>query len=442
VACEGKLWLDTNSEAVILSGVLLSPSFEVNLCSEGRLADKGLYIAKTSTIASIRDMRTQEEVISGSRDDGLYQLNCTIRQPGQYAALAATAKALPNVPLFHRRLGHPSMQATRQFLLSNAVIGLDRTVHTQELQRLAACFMCQKGKAARASFLKCNHRASAPCALIHSDLVGLFTVQSTGGAAYVFTFVDDNFGYGETIPIKQKSDVCVEMMALFACWQRQSGYQEKRLRSNRGTEYKGQVSEYLRSDGIVHETSTAYIPEENSSAERFKRTILKRVRCMLAEFNMPGMFWGEAVVYTAYCRSYMPLQGQTASPIELMFSVKPSIAHFRVFGCQAIRTVPRHERSKTDCPGEQCLLVGCAVNSKAWNLMRSKGGGHYEVVESIHCSFNEDVSGFEIMHRTDPQESAENDYQVVPNDNLTSPRDFDADNNEPLPQACEEKVQY
>jgi hypothetical protein len=140
VACEGKLWLDTDSGPIILSGVLLVPSFEVNLCSEGRLADKGLYIVKTSTSAGIRDMRTQEEVIKGSREDGLYHLKCTIRRPSQYAAIAATAKALPNVPLFHRRLGHPSMEATRQLLLSNAVIGVDQTVHTQDLQHLPNMF--------------------------------------------------------------------------------------------------------------------------------------------------------------------------------------------------------------------------------------------------------------------------------------------------------------
>jgi hypothetical protein len=155
---------------------LLVPSFEVNSCLEGRLADKGLFVVKTSTSASIRDMRTQEDVIKGSREDGLYQFKCTIRRPSQYAAVAATANALPNVPLFHRRLGHPSMEAPRQLLISNAVIRVDQTVHTQELQLLPKCLICKKGKATRASFPKSiSHRASAPCELIHSDLVGPFS---------------------------------------------------------------------------------------------------------------------------------------------------------------------------------------------------------------------------------------------------------------------------
>jgi transposase InsO family protein len=378
VICEGKLWLDTNNGPVILCGVLLVPSFAVNLCSEGRLADKGLYIVKTATTASVRDNQTQDEIISGTRQDDLYKLDCTIRRPGQSSALAATADVLPDVALFHRRLGHPSIKATKKLLFSNAVIGVDQTASMQQALPTSTCLVCKKGKAKRASFPQSTYRASAPCALIHSDLMGPFTDASMGGALYVVTFLDDFSGYGEAVPIKGKTDVYDELREVFSRWQRQSGYQVKRLRSDRGTEYKGQIAAYLRSEGIVHETSTAYTPEQNGRAERFNRTILERVRCMLAEFELPTILWGEAVVYAAYCRNYMPMQGQMQSPIELMFSVKPSVSHLRVFGCQAVRTIPRHQRGKADCPGEVCVFVGCAANSKAWRLLRMNGTDRWE----------------------------------------------------------------
>jgi transposase InsO family protein len=429
VSCEGKLWLDTDNGPVILCGVLLVPSFEVNLCSEGRLADKGLYIVKTSTTATVRDSKTREEVINGTRQNDLYRLNCTIRRPSHPAALVATAHVLPDVPLFHRRLGHPSVKATKKLLLSNAVIGVDQTAGMQLALPTGTCLICQKGKATRASFPQSRHRASAPCALIHSDLMGPFTAASIGGAVYVVTFIDDFSGYGEAIPIKRKTDVYDELQQVLARWQRQSGYQVKRIRSDRGTEYKGQIAAYLRSEGIVHETSTAYTPEQNGRAERFNRTILDRVRCMLAEFELPTILWGEAVVYAAYCRNYMPMQGQTESPIELMFSVKPSVSHLRVFGCQAIRTVPRHQRDKTDCPGEQCVFVGCAANSKAWRLLRMKGNTPHEVVESIHCTFNEDVSGFMYLRR-DQRQIMENDYQLMLNDSHINDTDDGAADDE------------
>jgi hypothetical protein len=40
------------------------------------------------------------------------------------------------------------------------------------------------------------------------------------------------------------------------------------------------------------------------------------------------------------------------------------------------------------------VFIGCAVNSQAWLLLRMKGSRPHEVIESVHCTFNEDVSGF------------------------------------------------
>jgi hypothetical protein len=405
VCCQGKMWLNTAKEPIILSNVLCVPSFDVNLCSEGKLADKGLCIFKDKHTARICDAASQQVVLTGTRYKDLYQLECSIKEHNP-SVLATTSTALaispatatsntqPTVALFHRRLGHASMRATKDLLLSNAVLGVDHTSTTSLSNSPASCLICQKGKATRARFPASSSRARVPCALIHSDLIGPFTERSLGGARYVITFLDDFSGYGEAIPIEKKTDVFEEICRVFTRWQRQSGFLVRRLRSDKGTEYKGRVEAFLRSEGVLHESSTAYTPEQNGRAERFNRTILERVRCMLAEFSLPTFLWGEAVMYAAYCRNYMPRQGEMITPIELMFGIKPSIAHLRVFGCQAIRTVPRHQRIKTDCPGEQCMFVGCADNSKAWRVLRAISKSKFEVVESVHCLFNEDKSGF------------------------------------------------
>jgi transposase InsO family protein len=398
VRCEGKMWLITAQDPVILNKVLFVPTFDVNLCSEGKLADKGLCIMKDKHTAKIYDATSHQIVLTGTRCNDLYQLECTIKEHKPMALATcssnSTLDAQPSVSLFHRRLGHASMRATKDLLLSNAVMGVDHASTIANLGPIGACLVCQQGKATRASFPASSTRARFPCALIHSDLVGPFAETSLGGAQYVVTFLDDCSGYGEAIPIQKKTDVFDELCQVFARWQRQSGFLIKRLRSDRGTEYKGKVAAFLRSEGILHETSTAYTPEQNGRAERFNRTILERVRCMLAEFKLPPLLWGEAVMYAAYCRNYMPMQGEQVTPIELMFGLKPSVAHLRVFGCHAVRTVPIHQRAKTDCAGEQCMFVGCADNSKAWRVLRAASKNKYEVVESVHCLFNEEKSGF------------------------------------------------
>jgi hypothetical protein len=146
VECEGKLWLDTDIRPVILSGVLLAPSFEVNLWSQGRLTDTVLYMVKPQTNATIRDIKTREEVTNGCRENALYKLNCPIRRPHQPATLLATATASPDDSLLHRRLGHPSLTATRKLLPSNAVLEVDQSVHIPQMQHLGSCLICKKGK--------------------------------------------------------------------------------------------------------------------------------------------------------------------------------------------------------------------------------------------------------------------------------------------------------
>jgi hypothetical protein len=126
VRCQGKMWLSTSQHPVILNDVLFVPSFDVNLCSEGKLADKGLCIFKDKHTAKIYDGKSREVVLTGTRCNDLYQLECTIREQSSMALI--TSPAVPtsstqlSLTLFHRRLGHASMRATKDLLLSNAVM--------------------------------------------------------------------------------------------------------------------------------------------------------------------------------------------------------------------------------------------------------------------------------------------------------------------------------
>ena len=51
-------------------------------------------------------------------------------------------------------------------------------------------------------------------------------------------------------------------------------------------EYRGQFEEYYRSQGIQLEYTMLKTPELNSMAERMNRTVMERVRCMLAHANL------------------------------------------------------------------------------------------------------------------------------------------------------------
>ena len=72
--------------------------------------------------------------------------------------------------------------------------------------------------------------------------------------------------------------------------ERKNGRKLKAVRANIGGEYQGQFKEYCRSEGIQLEYTVPKMPELNGLAERMNRTIMERVRSMLAHAKLPKMF--------------------------------------------------------------------------------------------------------------------------------------------------------
>jgi hypothetical protein len=55
------------------------------------------------------------------------------------------------------------------------------------------------------------------------------------------------------------------------------------------------VEEYLEEEGIKHEFSAPYTPQQNGVVERKNMMLIDMARTMLGEFKTPERFWSEAV---------------------------------------------------------------------------------------------------------------------------------------------------
>jgi transposase InsO family protein len=70
----------------------------------------------------------------------------------------------------------------------------------------------------------------------------------------------------------------------------------KKIRSDNGSEFKNlQVEEFLEEEGIRHEFSAPYTPQQNGVVERKNRMLIDMARTMLREYKTPERFWSEAV---------------------------------------------------------------------------------------------------------------------------------------------------
>jgi transposase InsO family protein len=77
--------------------------------------------------------------------------------------------------------------------------------------------------------------------------------------------------------------------------------EDQKIRSDNGTEFKNsQIEGFLEEEGIKHEFSSPYTPQQNGVVERKNRTLLDMARTMLDEYKTPDRFWVEAINTACY----------------------------------------------------------------------------------------------------------------------------------------------
>jgi hypothetical protein len=142
--------------------------------------------------------------------------------------------------------------------------------------------------------------------------------------------------------------------------------QVKKIRSDNGSEFKNlQVEEYLEEEGIKHEFSAPYTPQQNGVVERKNRTLIDMARTMLGEFKTPERFWSEAVNTACHAinRVYLHRLLKKMS-YELLTGNKPNVSYFRVFGSKCYILVKKGRNSKFALKAVEGFLLGYDSNTK------------------------------------------------------------------------------
>ncbi|GAU29090.1 hypothetical protein TSUD_58560 [Trifolium subterraneum] len=169
------------------------------------------------------------------------------------------------------------------------------------------CVSCLTGKQHREAIPKSsNWKATKPLELVHSDICGPITPQSNGGNSI---------------------------------------------------------------HGIKRQLTTVYTPQQNGVPKRKNRTLLNMVRSMLAGRNVPKTFWPEALKWATYVLNRSPtLSVKDMTPEEAWSGSKPTVQHFRVFGCLSFVHIPDNHRKKLDSKSTKCILLGLSEESKGYKL--------------------------------------------------------------------------
>jgi hypothetical protein len=107
------------------------------------------------------------------------------------------------------------------------------------------------------------------------------------------------------------------------------------------------VEEYLEEEGIKHEFSAPYTPQQNGVVERKNMTLINMARTMLGEYKTPNRFWLEAVNTACHAinRLYLHRLLKNTS-YELLTGNKPNVSYFCVFGSKCYILVKKGRNSK------------------------------------------------------------------------------------------------
>jgi len=175
-------------------------------------------------------------------------------------------------------------------------------------------------------------------------------------------FIDDATRHTDEYILKCKSEALQKFKEWKALREKESGKQVKGFCTDGSGEYTSKkFAEYLKSEGILKETTTPYTPQSNVVVERANRTIMERVRCMLDDAGLSKMYWAFPVSVGVYLKNRTPTRSVAGNtPYEAWHASgrKPSLKHLRVFGCLAFVHVPKEERKKLDYRATPGIFVG------------------------------------------------------------------------------------
>jgi transposase InsO family protein len=146
----------------------------------------------------------------------------------------------------------------------------------------------------------------------------------------------------------------------------------KKVRSDNRTGFKNsQIEGFLKEEGIKHEFSSPYTPQQNGVVERKNITLLDMARTMLDEYKTPDLFWTEAINIACYFINRLYLhQILKKTSYELLTSKKPNVSYFRVFGSKCFILIKRGRNSKFAPKAVEGFLLGYDSNTRAYRVFK------------------------------------------------------------------------
>lgn len=350
------------TKQLVIKDVLHVPGLRRKLFSVSASTNHG-NVGKFSKDKLVITNSHGETQLIAKRDGNLYRAVINEIPSETHAALSED-----NVELWHERLGHANKKIVELMIKNKVADGLPEKVgETQQRgsRAMINCISCALGKQHHKAYrLSTRRRAEEVGQRIHVDICGTVGVETISGSKYFVLFKDEFSNYRHIYFIKTKDQAYDSLKKCVATIEADTNQKVKRLVSDRGSELTSKrTQEFLMNQGISHEVSAPFTPQQNGFIERDNRTVMEAARSMLFHKKLEEKLWGEAANTAIYLMNRVPNKNTgNATPFELYFKRKPRLSHVRIFGSLAIIKQQEKKRSgyqqKLEPRGKKGILVG------------------------------------------------------------------------------------
>ncbi|GAA0170397.1 hypothetical protein LIER_24665 [Lithospermum erythrorhizon] len=282
---KGKVSLKlTFGKTLALSNVLYAPTLLCNLVSATLLNKAGLKLICEADKVVLSC--SGEFVGKGYLSGGLFLLNVDsfIKKNGSTSAFI-----IESLDVWHGRLGHVNVASIKRVRALSIIPDLS----TSEFSK---CPICLEAKFTKKPCNTVTIRQSNLLDLIHTDLADFKNTRSKGGKNNYITLTKDCSRYTRVYLLRSKNEAEEIFIKFKNEVENQLDKKIKRTRSDRGGEYGSEsLIDFCERNGIIHETSAPYLPQQNGIFERKNRSLKNMMNVMLLSSSLPDEMWGETI---------------------------------------------------------------------------------------------------------------------------------------------------
>jgi transposase InsO family protein len=335
-----------------ISNVFLVDSLDYKLLSVSQLCKMDYNCLFTDISVTVFKRSDDSVAFKGALEGQLYLVDFN------KAELDSCLIAKTNMGwLWHHRLAHVGMKNLHKLLKGEHILGLTNIQFEKDM----VCSACQVGNQVGTHHPHKNiMMTDRPLELLHMDLFGPIAYISIDGSKYCLVIVDDYSRFTWVFFLQEKSQTQETLKGFFRRAQNELGLRIKKIRSD---------------EGIKHEFSSPYTPQQNGVVERKNRTLLDMARTMLDEYKTPDRFWADAINTVCYSINRLYLHRiLKKTSYELLTDKKPNVSYFRVFGSKCFILIKRGRKSKFAPKAVEGFLLGYDSNTRAYRVFNKSTG--------------------------------------------------------------------